>query len=68
MENDMTEIYKSPTYELELTSQTDGDLVTIEFLVTYPQALRPTKVRKAQFTLPKEAIHRLVVELLPFSK
>lgn len=59
----MTEIYKSPTYELELTSQTDGDLVTIEFLVTYPQALRPTKVRKAQFTLPWFAIQKIASEL-----
>lgn len=61
-------IYQSDNYILEIHQQPVGDLVTLDFNVTYPQALRPTNVRKAQFTLPREAIHRLAVELLPYSK
>ncbi len=57
-------VFESPTYRLEiLVTETNG-LVSLDFLVTYPQALRPHTVRKAQFNLPREAVARLGEYLL----
>ena len=34
----------------------NNGLISLDFLVTYPQALRAHTVRKAQFNLPREAV------------
>lgn len=49
-------VFESPTYRLEILATENNGLVSLDFLVTYPQALRPHTVRKAQFNLPREAV------------
>ena len=52
-------IYESPSYKLEASITKSRAGSTLDLWVTYPQAQRPTRVRKAQFTLPPEKLKAL---------